>query len=82
MNMSQTGHLHTQTGEHVATGEFLKDTDVQGTFRADGPYPDVRVNVLYELKLDGGSTVSVLEAQKDPDDRNHTYHLKLKPQGA
>jgi len=81
MNTPQTGHLHTQAGEHIAVGEFTKDTDVQGTFRADGPYPDVRSNVLYELKLDGGSSVNVLEAHKDPDDRNHVYHLKLKPQG-
>lgn len=82
MNASLKGHIHTATGEHLAAGEFTKDTEVQGTFRAEGPYPDVRANVLYELKLDDGTSIHLVEVQKDPDDRQHIYHLKLGPVGA
>jgi hypothetical protein len=80
MNATQTGHLYTKVGEHIAKGEFRQDTDCHGMFQAEGDYPDVRSNVLYELNLEGGATVNLFEVHKDPNDWNHVYHLKLKPQ--
>jgi len=68
-------------GEHIADGEFEQDTDSLGTFRTQGGYPDVRSNVMYELKLDGGTTINLYDVHKDPDDREHKYHFRLKPVG-
>lgn len=78
---TQTGHLLTMVGEHIADGEFEQDTDSVGMLRTAGRYPDVRSNVMYELKLDGGQTLNLYDVHKDPDDREHVYHCRLKPLG-
>ncbi len=80
MSTPAQDHLHTQTGEHVAIGRFARDTDAEGTLQVEGPYPELRANTLYEIRIKDGSVIPLFDVKMNPDPAVHTYHVKLKPE--